>query len=216
MLGSISDLMCLTAVFVALKLDGVVAYSWRVVLLVPWMWFGAIFLAALAALGFTVAAYSCARWRELAMPLGTLALLLSAAAQLPGFVLLSRRLDGDAGIGATAALAPMAAGWAAMWAASLVVCCGLRWKERLRAGLAAAGRTWTVDDATHRSVMRADVRETQRQVDAMTDAQLARVTRRLMKVRVRRRWGGVCVLRGMGLGVGSGASVQQEVCAAAD
>lgn len=30
MLGSISDLLCLTAVFVALKLDGVVGYSWKV------------------------------------------------------------------------------------------------------------------------------------------------------------------------------------------
>jgi hypothetical protein len=29
MLGSLSDLMCLTSVFVALRLDGVVTYSWK-------------------------------------------------------------------------------------------------------------------------------------------------------------------------------------------
>jgi len=193
MLGSISDPMCLTAVFVALKLDGVVAYSWKVVFLVPWMWFGAIFIAALAALGFTVAAYSCIRWRELAMPLGSLALLVSAGAQLPGFVLLSRRLDGGWSVPASAAIAPMAASWASMWVSALIVCTGLRWKERLRAALAAAGRTWTMDDVTHRSVMRSDLQETQRQVDSMSDAQLAKVTRKLMKVRTVCR-GCVCML----------------------
>jgi hypothetical protein len=147
------------------------------------MWFGAILLAALAALVFTIAAYSCARARELAMPLGTLALLVSAGGQLPGFVLLARRLDGDRSIRLSIILAPMALGWAAMWASALVICVGLRWKEHLRASLSATGRTWTADDATHRNVMRADVREAQRAVDAMSDAQLARVTRKLMKVR---------------------------------
>jgi hypothetical protein len=167
-------------------------------MLVPWMWFGAIFIAGVAALGFTIAAYTCVRVRELAMPLGTLALLASAGAQLPGFIVLAGRLDGDAGAPLSAALGPMAAGWAGMWLASLLVAAGLHWKERLRAGLAAAGRTWTTDDATHRSVMRADLRETQRQIDAMSDAQLAKVTRKLMRVRLRgggRRgwgWGGRC------------------------
>lgn len=159
------------------------SFAPQVVFLVPWMWFGAILLAALAALVFTIAAYSCARARELAMPLGTLALLVSAGGQLPGFVLLARRLDGDRSIRLSIILAPMALGWAAMWASALVICVGLRWKEHLRASLSATGRTWTADDATHRNVMRADVREAQRAVDAMSDAQLARVTRKLMKVR---------------------------------
>jgi hypothetical protein len=165
-------------------------------MLVPWMWFGAIFLAAIAALGFTIAAYTCVRVRELAMPLGSLALLASAGAQLPGFILLARRLDGEGGVSLAAALMPMAAGWAGMWLSSLLVAAGLRWKERLRAGLSAAGRTWTMDEATHRSVMRADVRETQRQIDSMSDAQLAKVTRKLMKVRS---------------GVGGGGSGHAEV-----
>lgn len=181
MMGSVADLLCLTALFVALKLDDVVAYSWRVVLLVPWMWFGAIFLASLAALGFTVAAYSCVRLRELAMPLGTLALLCAAGAQLPGWAALARLLDGDDSVSAAHVLGPMAVGWFGMWAAALVVSSGLLWKERLRASLAAAGRTWTADDATHRSVMRTDFHEAQRQVDRMSDSQLAKVTRRLMK-----------------------------------
>ncbi|KAI8466322.1 MAG: hypothetical protein J3K34DRAFT_434193 [Monoraphidium minutum] len=180
-MGSISDLLCLTAVFVALKVDGVLVYSWRIVLLVPWMWFGAIFLATLAALGFMVAAYTCARLRELAMPLGTLGLLAAAGAQLPGFVAAVRLLDGDRHATPAQALLPMAAGWAGMWLASLAIAAGLAWKERLRASLTAAGRTWTADDATHRSVMSADLRETQRQVDAMSDDQLARVARKLMK-----------------------------------
>lgn len=172
----------------------------QVVFLVPWMWFGAIFLAALAALGFTVAAYTCVHMRELAMPLGSLALLTAAGAQLPGFVLLSRLLDGDASVRVVHALAPMAVSWALMWASALVVCSGLRWKERLRASLAASGRTWTMDDVTNRSVMRADVRETQRQVDTMNDAQLAKVTRKLMQVLGAWLWGYLC------LGVGNAHS----------
>lgn len=156
----------------------------QIVLIVPWCYFGAIFVAALAALGFTLVAYSCTRLRELAMPLGTLGLLASAGAQLPGWVLLARALDGDGAIAPAAYLAPMAGSWAGMWASALVVACGLAWKERLRAALAAAGRSWTADDATHRSVMRADVAETQRQVDAMSDAQLAKLTRTLMKASV--------------------------------
>jgi hypothetical protein len=158
----------------------------QVVFLVPWMWFGAVFLAALAALGFMAAAYSCVRVRELAMPLGTLALLGCAMAQLPGWVALARLLDGNMAIAPAHVLAPMAIGWFGMWLSGLVISAGLRWKEQLRARLAAAGRTWTADDATHRSVMRADLAETQRQVDRMSDDQLAKVTRKLMKVGVER------------------------------
>jgi hypothetical protein len=47
MFGSIRDLLYITAVFVALKLDGYADYSWTIVFLIPWMWFGALFLAAL-------------------------------------------------------------------------------------------------------------------------------------------------------------------------
>lgn len=155
----------------------------QLVLLVPWMWFGAIFLATIAVTAFTVVAYSCARLRELAMPLGLVGLLAAAGCQLPGWVLLARRLDGDAAVPPAAILGPMAAGWAGMWAAALVLAAGLAWKERLRARLAAAGRTWTADDATHRSVMRSDVAEAQRMVDAMSDRRLARVTGKLMRVR---------------------------------
>jgi hypothetical protein len=155
----------------------------QVVFMVPWMWFGAIFLAALAALAFCAGAYSCACSREAATPLVALALLASAGAQLPGWVALALALDGDPSTTAAEVLVPMAASWLGMWASGLAVAAALRWKERLRASLAAAGRTWTADDATHRSVMRDEVRETQRRVDRMSDAQLARVTHKLMRVR---------------------------------
>ena len=146
------------------------------------MWFGAIFLAALATLGFCIAAYTCVAVRELAMPLGTVAVFAAAGAQLPGFVLLARRLDGDVAVTATAILTPMVASWGAMWLASLAIAAGLRWKEGLRARLAAAGRVWTADDDTARSVVRPHLAETQKRVDAMSDAQLAALTHTLMKV----------------------------------
>lgn len=40
------DLLFIFLLFVALKLDGIAAYSWSVVFLIPWMWFGALFLGA--------------------------------------------------------------------------------------------------------------------------------------------------------------------------
>lgn len=40
------DLMYIFLLFVALKMDGLAAYTWSVVFLIPWMWFGALFLGA--------------------------------------------------------------------------------------------------------------------------------------------------------------------------
>jgi hypothetical protein len=44
--GSMRDLLYICLLFVALKLDGLAAYTWSVVFLIPWMWFGALFLGA--------------------------------------------------------------------------------------------------------------------------------------------------------------------------
>lgn len=46
--GSMRDLLYISLLFVALKLDGLAAYTWSVVFLIPWMWFGALFLGAVA------------------------------------------------------------------------------------------------------------------------------------------------------------------------
>lgn len=40
------DLVAITSVFVALKLDGVAAMSWRLVFLVPWLWFATLIVVA--------------------------------------------------------------------------------------------------------------------------------------------------------------------------
>jgi hypothetical protein len=46
-MGSMRDLLFICLLFVSLKLDGVAAYTWSVVFLIPWMWFGALFLGAI-------------------------------------------------------------------------------------------------------------------------------------------------------------------------
>ncbi len=45
--GQLRDLLYIFAVFLAFKLDDLAAYSWQVVFLVPWMWFGALLLTAI-------------------------------------------------------------------------------------------------------------------------------------------------------------------------
>lgn len=49
--GSMRDLLYICLLFVALKLDGLAAYTWSVVFLIPWMWFGALFLGAVVVRG---------------------------------------------------------------------------------------------------------------------------------------------------------------------
>lgn len=49
--GSMRDLLYICLLFVALKLDGLAAYTWSVVFLIPWMWFGALFLGAVVVSG---------------------------------------------------------------------------------------------------------------------------------------------------------------------
>jgi hypothetical protein len=46
-MGSMRDLLFICLLFVSLKLDCVAAYTWSVVFLIPWMWFGALFLGAI-------------------------------------------------------------------------------------------------------------------------------------------------------------------------
>lgn len=57
-MGSLRDLLFMSLLFVALKLDGIAAYSWSVVFLIPWMWFGALFLGAIV-VGIAVLADCC-------------------------------------------------------------------------------------------------------------------------------------------------------------
>lgn len=52
--GSVRDLLYICLLFVALKLDGLAAYTWSVVFLIPWMWFGALFLGAIVVSGSCV------------------------------------------------------------------------------------------------------------------------------------------------------------------
>eukprot|EP00877_Chromochloris_zofingiensis_P009962 jgi/Chrzof1/5219/Cz15g17060.t1 len=49
--GSMRDLLYITALFVAFKLDGMASYAWSVAFLVPWIWFGALFTAAILVCG---------------------------------------------------------------------------------------------------------------------------------------------------------------------
>lgn len=45
-MGTMRDLLFICLLFVALKLDGIAAYTWSVVFLIPWMWYGALLLGA--------------------------------------------------------------------------------------------------------------------------------------------------------------------------
>lgn len=54
--GSMRDLLYICLLFVALKLDGLAAFTWSVVFLIPWMWFGALFVGAVVV---SVSKYAC-------------------------------------------------------------------------------------------------------------------------------------------------------------
>lgn len=179
--GSMRDLLYICLLFVALKLDGLAAYTWSVVFLIPWMWFGALFLGAVVTAGVIIVAYACMDLRELALPGGFLLLLLSAAAQLPFFIFLCNYLDGDTSIGMKEILLPQVASWAAMWVSGLIICYGLRKKEQLRARLASNGQVWTAHENAARELMSLELEDMQEQVDKMSNEELAQVAMRMME-----------------------------------
>lgn len=179
-MGSMRDLLFICLLFVSLKLDGVAAYTWSVVFLIPWMWFGALFLGAIVTACVIVVAYACMDMRELALPGGFLLLLLSAAAQLPFFIYLCSYLEGDTSITLQQILIPQIASWFAMWVSGLIICYGLYKKEQLRARLAAAGQVWTAHESAARELMSLELEDMRAAVDKMSDEELAQVAMRMM------------------------------------
>eukprot|EP00775_Hariotina_reticulata_P003165 gene3165-3443_t len=183
-IGTMRDLLYICLMFVALKLDGLAPYSWNIVFLIPWMWFATLLLGAIVTAGVIFVAYACMDLRELSLPGGFLLLLLSAASQLPGFVYLSRYLDGDVTIGYQQILLPQVVSWTAMWISGLIICYGLYKKEQLRASLAAAGQVWTRHESAARELMSLELEDMQQHVDKMSNDELAQVAMRMMAGKV--------------------------------
>ncbi|GIL97211.1 hypothetical protein Vretimale_2952 [Volvox reticuliferus] len=143
MFGSSRDLFFIFLLLVAFKVDGQSTSSWRVVFLVPWMWFAGLMLVAAMVLLLLLFARVWARPRELLLPIGFLLLLLSSAPQFVSYIALVRRLDGDTSTSVTSIMWPNALSWFLMWLSAWVISAALRQKEAIRDALLARGAVWT-------------------------------------------------------------------------
>eukprot|EP00192_Tetraselmis_astigmatica_P003401 CAMPEP_0117684608 /NCGR_PEP_ID=MMETSP0804-20121206/21206_1 /TAXON_ID=1074897 /ORGANISM="Tetraselmis astigmatica, Strain CCMP880" /LENGTH=591 /DNA_ID=CAMNT_0005495643 /DNA_START=347 /DNA_END=2123 /DNA_ORIENTATION=- len=180
--GSARDLMYAFFLFAAYKLDGRSNYSWRIVFLIPWVVFAAIFLLTLMVGILLLLARVWARMSDLVLPVGFMALLMACIPQFISCVLLVRMLDQIEASGATTVtldwvILPNAASWFGMWCASLVLVVGLRQKEYMREMLLAAGHVWTAHER-----LANEVAETaQRRIDLMSDEEVASLVEDLMR-----------------------------------
>ncbi|KAK9815906.1 hypothetical protein WJX72_011686 [[Myrmecia] bisecta] len=181
--GSVRDMQFVLMLFVAFKLDGRSNYPWRVVFLILWVWFCVLFLLTTVVLVVIMSLRARgARWRDMLLPIGILALLLSAAPQFMSYYYLASRLDGDPSISYTAILLPNAISWFAMWLSGIVIAAGLRRKEQVRAALLASGALWAnPDDLMMRQLQQAAMQNVQQKVDAMTEEEVAVLVDTLMQ-----------------------------------
>lgn len=183
--GSARDLQYVFFLFVACKLDGTSNYSWRIVFLIPWLWFGAIFLLATVVGLLLVLARFWARASELVLPLGFLALLMSCVPQFVSYFSLVCLLDQLEASGTTTVtyetvLLPNAVSWFMMWLASLVLVVGLRQKELVRERLLSAGRVWTAQEYLAMQ-MSYPTETAQRRVDLMSDEEISSMVEEMMR-----------------------------------
>ncbi|GFR44736.1 hypothetical protein Agub_g6064, partial [Astrephomene gubernaculifera] len=179
MFGSTRDLLFIFLLFVAFKVDEQSSYSWRVVFLVPWMWFSGLLLVATLVLLLLLFARCWSRPRELLLPLGFCALLLASLPQFMSYIALVRRLDGDSSTSYRSILAPNALSWLLMWLSSLLVAAALRAKEAVREGLLARGAVWTAHEAVARR-LHAEREEARRRVEQLSDEEVSRLVASMM------------------------------------
>ena len=184
--GSARDLQYVFFLFVALKLDAHSDYSWRIVFLIPWLWFAAIFLLAIVVGILLVLARVWARITELMLPLGFLGLLIACVPQFISYVGLVGMLDdmertGTSAYSVEAILLPNAVSWFLMWIASLVLVVGLRRKEHLRETLLAAGHVWTAHEHLANRMATEAAESAQRRVDLMSDEEVSCLVEEMMR-----------------------------------
>ncbi|PNW87752.1 hypothetical protein CHLRE_01g000750v5 [Chlamydomonas reinhardtii] len=179
MFGSSRDLLFIFLLFVAFKVDNQSTYSWRVVFLVPWMWFSGLLLVAAMVLMLLLFAKAWARPRELLLPIGFVCLLVSTLPQFFSYIALVRRLDGDTGTSVASIMWPNALSWLLMWSSAGLVAAALRGKERVRDQLLARGAVWTAHEAVARR-LHAERDEAQRRVDELSEEQVAALVEAMM------------------------------------
>ena len=78
-------------------MDDQSGYSWRVVFIVPWIWFSALFLLAWVVLTLLLFARVWSRVLELLLPIGFFLLLASTAPQFVSYVNLVKVSGGGRG-----------------------------------------------------------------------------------------------------------------------
>ena len=103
------------------------------------------------------------------LPLGFFGLLLSVVPQFASYVQLVDWLDGNTTVTAAHVLLPNILSWLLMWMNAMVLCYGLRQKERLRSQLQRAGAVWTHNEAVARQ-LHETIEAAQRRVDELTGA----------------------------------------------
>jgi len=183
--GSARDLLYMFLLMVALKLDGIVGVNWRLVFLIPWLWFSAIFLLAVV-IGFLLSlARVWARLTELLLPLGFFSLLVSCVPQFVSYYELVSCLESGTCREDVQTLRTVlvlnAVSWFMMWCSSLMLVTGLRQKERIRETLLAAGHVWTAhENLAHRLASEAAA-SAQRRVDLMSDDEVSQLVEEMMR-----------------------------------
>ncbi|EFJ43568.1 hypothetical protein VOLCADRAFT_96168 [Volvox carteri f. nagariensis] len=188
MFGSSRDLFFIFLLFVAFKVDDGSTFSWRVVFLVPWMWFSGLLLVAAMVFSLLMCFKVWARPRELLLPIGFLLLLLSTVPQFVSYIALVRRLDeeedsSEDGTGHKTSVAsimwPNALSWFLMWLSAVVIAVALRLKEAVRDALLARGAVWTAHEAMARR-LHAERDEAQRRVAELSEEEMSRLVESLM------------------------------------
>lgn len=180
MFGSTRDLLYIFFLFLSFKVDNQSSYSWRVVFLIPWMWFSALFLLALLVMVLLFFARVWSRLLELLLPVGFLCLLLSTVPQFVSYMELVKGLDANPyDVNYEAVLIPNALSWFCMWLSSIILTVGLRQKERVREFLLRTGRVWTRHEFVARR-MNQEREAAQQKIDNLSEEEIAKLVEEMM------------------------------------
>mmetsp|Transcript_22418 Transcript_22418/g.58524 ORF Transcript_22418/g.58524 Transcript_22418/m.58524 type:complete len:748 (+) Transcript_22418:303-2546(+) len=182
----VRDILYISLLLVALKVDGTSQHSWSSAFILPFIWFVLAFILAVL-LGIFLLCDRC-RSRPVPLmglgPLGFWLLLLFQAPLFAAMLHLIDWLDSDQQYNAAKEiLGPAIAGFALMSIALGLIGRGLQTKEQVRRRLLASGLVWT-NEAVARNLGIFEQEAAERRADAMTDEELAETVKQMMAGKV--------------------------------
>jgi len=178
-LVTLNDLFNIFLLMAAFKADGASNFSWRLVFIIPWVYFAVVCMLASVLVSALVLARAWSRSKELLLPIGFTTFLLGMIPMFVGFTALSERLDGDTGVAYKAILAPILVAFAVMALGCAGVTFGLRAKEAVRLSLLASGQVWTAHEAVARR-LHGEREAAQQHIDSLPEEEVARMVAEMM------------------------------------